>query len=72
MIIIGGALLFFITWLYNVTGKYFWLLAWGAITLFSIVMNMFYSNLIVPLFNKQDLGIYLKALKEVIFPFRCW
>ncbi|MDA3821729.1 MAG: M48 family metallopeptidase [Bacteroidales bacterium] len=53
MIVIGGALLLLITWLYNVTGKYFWLLAWGAISLFSIVMNMFYSNLIVPLFNKQ-------------------
>lgn len=53
MIIIGGGILLLITWLYNVTGKYFWLLAWGAITLFSLVMNMFYSNLIVPLFNKQ-------------------
>lgn len=53
MIIIGGGILLLITWLYNVTGKYFWLLAWGAITLFSLIMNMFYSNLIVPLFNKQ-------------------
>jgi STE24 endopeptidase len=53
MLIIGGGLLLLITWLYNVTGKYFWLLAWGAITIFSLVMNMFYSNLIVPLFNKQ-------------------
>jgi STE24 endopeptidase len=53
MIILGGGILLLITWLYNVTGKYFWLLAWGAITLFSLVMNMFYSNLIVPLFNKQ-------------------
>ena len=53
MVIIGGGLLLLITWLYNVTGKYFWLLAWGAITLFSLIMNMFYSNLIVPLFNKQ-------------------
>ena len=53
MVIIGGGLLLLITWLYNVTGKYFWLLAWGAITFFSLIMNMFYSNLIVPLFNKQ-------------------
>jgi STE24 endopeptidase len=28
-------------------------LAWAAITVFSIFMNMFYSTLIVPLFNKQ-------------------
>ncbi len=53
MIIIGGGILLLITWLYNVTGQYFWLFAWGAITIFSLVMNMFYSNLIVPLFNKQ-------------------
>ena len=53
MIIIGGGILLLITWLYNVTGRYFWLMAWGAITLFSLILNMFYSNLIVPLFNKQ-------------------
>lgn len=53
MIFIGGGILLLITWLYNVTGSYFWLMAWGAITLFSLIMNMFYSNLIVPLFNKQ-------------------
>ncbi|MCF8225012.1 MAG: M48 family metallopeptidase [Bacteroidales bacterium] len=53
MIILGGGLLLLITWLYHVTGKYFWILAWGALTVFSIFMNMFYSNLIVPLFNKQ-------------------
>ncbi len=54
MIILGGGILLLITWLYGMTGRYFWLLAWGAITLFSVVMNMFYSNLIVPLFNKQQ------------------
>ena len=53
MIILGGGILLLLTWLYSMTGKYFWLLAWGAITLFSVIMNMFYSNLIVPLFNKQ-------------------
>lgn len=53
MILIGGGILLLITWLYSATGKYFWILAWGSITIFSIAMNMFYSNLIVPLFNKQ-------------------
>jgi len=52
-IILGGGILLLITWIYQATGEYFWLLAWGVITLFSLVMNMFYSNLIVPLFNKQ-------------------
>ncbi|HKK63529.1 MAG TPA: M48 family metallopeptidase [Bacteroidales bacterium] len=53
MIIIGGGLLLLITWLYLATEELFWVLAWAAITLFSVFMNMFYSNLIVPLFNKQ-------------------
>ncbi len=53
MAVIGGGILLLITWIYTETGRYFWLLAWGVITLFSVLMNMFYSNLIVPLFNKQ-------------------
>lgn len=31
----------------------FWLYAWAILSSFSILMMMFYSNLIVPLFNKQ-------------------
>src|ERR1035437_4030799 len=42
-----------ITWFYYKTGKNFWLYAWGLITLFSVFINLFYSELIVPLFNKQ-------------------
>jgi STE24 endopeptidase len=52
-VIIGGAVLLAITWFYHTTGQFFWLIAWGFITVFSIFMNMFYSRLIVPLFNKQ-------------------
>ena len=51
--LIGGALLALIVWIYVSTGNYFWLLVWGVITLLMIFMTMFYSNLIVPLFNKQ-------------------
>ena len=51
--IIGGGLLALIVWLYTLAGEWFWLLAWGAVSVFSIFMSMFYSNLIVPLFNKQ-------------------
>jgi STE24 endopeptidase len=42
-----------IIWIYNIAGNLFWLYAWGLITFFSIFMMMFYSSLIVPLFNKQ-------------------
>ncbi|MCF8400366.1 MAG: M48 family metallopeptidase, partial [Bacteroidales bacterium] len=51
--IIGGGLLALIIWIWQSTGQWFWLVAWGAISLFMILMFMFYSNLIVPLFNKQ-------------------
>jgi STE24 endopeptidase len=52
-IIIGGGLLSLIILIYESTGNYFWMIAWGVITFFMIFMSMFYSNLIVPLFNKQ-------------------
>ncbi len=51
--VIGGGLLSLIVWLFEISGNYFWVMAWIAISLFSIFMNMFYSTLIVPLFNKQ-------------------
>lgn len=53
MAVIGGGLLALVTWIYMLTGRWFWLLALALVTLFSIFMTMFYSNLIVPLFNKQ-------------------
>lgn len=52
-VIIGGGLLALVTWIYMLTGPWFWLIVLGVVTLFSIFMTMFYSNLIVPLFNKQ-------------------
>ncbi len=51
--IIGGGLLALIVWFYQKTGQNFWLYAWGLITVFMVFITMFYSNLIVPLFNKQ-------------------
>ncbi len=52
-IIIGGGLLAIITWLYFKFQQNFWWYVWIIITLFSLFMLMFYSKLIVPLFNKQ-------------------
>lgn len=52
-VIVGAPVLGLITWFYYKTGKNFWLYAWGLITVFSLLMNFFYSELIVPLFNKQ-------------------
>ncbi len=53
MIFVGGGLLALIIWFYNITGSQFWLYAWATVALFTLFMNMFYSRLIVPLFNKQ-------------------
>jgi STE24 endopeptidase len=52
-LLIGIPVLGLITWFYYKTGPGFWVYAWILITLFSIVMNLFYSELIVPIFNKQ-------------------
>ncbi len=52
-ILIGGLVLSAIIWIYTLTPEYFWLLAFSVTTIFSLVMGMFYSELIVPLFNKQ-------------------
>ena len=52
-IIMGGGILLAIIWIYTLTPEYFWLLAWAVITAFSLFMTMFYSEIIVPLFNKQ-------------------
>jgi STE24 endopeptidase len=51
--IIGGGILSAVIWFYQQTTDYFWLIAWIFVSLFSIFMTMFYSTLIVPIFNKQ-------------------
>ena len=43
----------FVIFIYQKTQSMFWIYAWLTISAFSIFMALFYSNLIVPLFNKQ-------------------
>jgi STE24 endopeptidase len=52
-IVLGGGILALILWLYQQLGDQFWLATWAAISLFSLIMLLFYSEWIVPLFNKQ-------------------
>ncbi|MFW6248391.1 MAG: M48 family metallopeptidase [Bacteroidota bacterium] len=52
-ILLGGGILALFVWFYRFAGELFWLYAWIFLTFFSIFMTMFYSTLIVPLFNKQ-------------------
>lgn len=51
--VIGGIILGAIIWFYQSTGDNFWGYAWGLVTAFTILMNLFYARFIVPLFNKQ-------------------
>jgi STE24 endopeptidase len=52
-VLIGGGLLALVIWIYLVAGPWFWLWAWLAVSAFTVFMAMFYSEVIVPLFNKQ-------------------
>ncbi|MCG8578285.1 MAG: M48 family metallopeptidase [Bacteroidales bacterium] len=52
-VLIGGPLMALVIWLYSIAGNYFWLYAWMVISGFTIFMTMFYTSLILPLFNKQ-------------------
>ncbi len=52
-LLIMGGLLSAIILIYQATPQYFWLIAWAVVTGFSLFMSLFYSELIVPLFNKQ-------------------
>jgi len=66
-LLVGIPVLGLITWFYYKTGENFWLYAWGLITLFSVFINLFYSELIVPLFNKQsplEQGTLRTAIEE--------
>lgn len=51
--ILGGIIFAAILYIYQYTGVWFWLLAWLIVTAFSILIGVFYSEWIVPLFNKQ-------------------
>lgn len=52
-LVVGWIILALIVWIYTLDQNNFWLYAWIVITLISVFMMMFYSSLIVPIFNKQ-------------------
>ena len=41
-----------IIWIYSRTGKHFWWYAWIIFAFFAVFINLFYTSLILPLFNK--------------------
>ncbi len=53
MAILGGGMLSMVIWFFQFAGNNFWVYALVLIAIFTVFMNLFYSRLIVPLFNKQ-------------------
>ena len=54
MAILGGGVIILALWFYQWAGPNFWIYLWGLVTAIIVFMNLFYSKLIVPLFNKQS------------------
>ena len=52
--LIGGSLLTAVLWFYQQLGGNFWILAWALLAVFSLLMFMFGTTLILPLFNKLE------------------
>ncbi len=52
-IVMNGVIFTLVILIYQALPDYFWLLAWGVMMLISLCINFFYSEWIVPIFNKQ-------------------
>jgi STE24 endopeptidase len=52
--VLGGAVIVVAVLLKAALGPLFWLPAWAVVSLFSLFFAYFYSELIVPIFNKQE------------------
>ena len=51
-ILIGGVLLFLALYLYDTINQGFWFWLWIGLSLLMVLINMFYADIIVPIFNK--------------------
>ncbi len=51
-LVIGGALGYLVLWLILSIGENFWLYAWVLFACIMLFINLFYTSLIVPIFNK--------------------
>jgi STE24 endopeptidase len=67
-IVIGGVLLFVISFLFYSMGKWFWLFALLVMVIFSIIANLFYTRIIIPIFNKM-MPLEEGSLRRLIIDF---
>ncbi|HVD99102.1 MAG TPA: M48 family metallopeptidase [Cytophagaceae bacterium] len=73
--ILGGIILAALLWLVKEMGQNFWIWFWIVISVFILLVNLFYTSLILPLFNKLipleqgDLRVAIENYtKKVNFP----
>lgn len=52
-VILGGGILALVIWFLQWAGSTFWVYVWLVTIVLMVFMNLFYSKLLVPLFNKQ-------------------
>ena len=52
-LLIYGVLMGLVVWIYGLIPDYFWLIAWAVVSLITLCLQFLYSDIIVPLFNKQ-------------------
>ena len=52
-IVLYGLLIGVVVWIYGLIPQYFWIVAWGVLSMMMLILQFFYSDVIVPLFNKQ-------------------
>ena len=64
-ILIGGSIGYIFLYLVIEIGPDFWWYFWGVAALFTLLLNMFYTSLIVPIFNKLT-PLEAGPLKEAI------
>lgn len=50
--VLGGLIMYALLYLITEIGETFWIYFWGVIVVFMLIMQMFYTSLIMPLFNK--------------------
>lgn len=51
-LVLGGGLLALMIWIWENTGEFAWLIGWGVVSAVMLFMSMFYTSLLLPLFNQ--------------------
>ncbi len=67
-LILGGLILGAVLWFFQNSGEFAWLAAWGIVTVFTLISQPLFINVISPLFNKFS-PLEDGDLKDAIFQF---